>query len=147
MDKGLVRPCVLTTQVARELQRIYNSPPDVSHCDSKATLARWKQFGPIQLSWLATHAKHPIDLNDREHVLVKVSKPHAQGWEIKNRDGSYPPVWYARFVGKNGGIHEGQASQDLHCFNRYIYANQTVWTGFRRSVHADGPNIITQPDG
>lgn len=53
VDVGLAKPSVLMTQVARDLQKVYNTEPDFSFCDSKGAMEKWRQYGPVKLSWIA----------------------------------------------------------------------------------------------
>lgn len=58
LDKGLASPGVLTTKVAKEIQKLYDAEPDMSHCEEadRGALVAWKKLGPVKLSWIAMNS-------------------------------------------------------------------------------------------
>lgn len=69
VDVGMARPSIFTTQVAKDLQKVLNTEPDMSKCDCQGALEKWKERGPIKLSWIAQYSNEPINLDDEKHML------------------------------------------------------------------------------
>jgi hypothetical protein len=107
VDVGLSKPSVLMTQVAKDLQKVYNQEPDMNFCDSQGALEKWREFGPVRLSWIAQHARVPIDLDDEKHELKVFDDPEAREQLVINKDGSLPPVCLARHLSQEGNLIEG----------------------------------------
>lgn len=121
LDKGLASPATLTTNVAKELQAIYNTKPCSSRWNILPALQIWNKKGPVKLSWIAENASVPIDLDDSKHKLHNYTTKEGSHWVIVNKkDGSEPKDHLYRSITADGTIEEGQDSEDMEAFCRII---------------------------
>lgn len=111
VDKGLASPSVLTTQIAQNLQKIYNSMPDLSECENQQNVTRWMELGPVKLSWIAQYATQPIDLDDDRHILMVRDEDGTKCWTVENKNdnliSSFENSSLFRSIDRAGNICEG----------------------------------------
>ena len=93
LDCGFTSPDELTSKLARKLQSIFDSEPDMSGAVSDDALKAWRKHGPIKLSQLALNSAqlHPLDLDDTKYKIMSVTcEDGSKHWRVVSRSDGDP---------------------------------------------------------
>lgn len=70
LDKGLARPSVLQTDIAKEFQdKVLNQEPPLQPGADNRALKFWRERGPYKLSDMCLHAMVPIDFENGKYRI------------------------------------------------------------------------------
>ena len=118
-----------------------DTEPNTSHCNNQATLAKWKDVGPVKLSWIAMNAQVPIDLDDEFHRLDErnYSNGDREIRTVDKLDNKILDNYLRRIIYEDGQIYEGQFCKSANGVSRVINPNRDVLTGFWKGVEQNGP--------
>ena len=60
----------------------------MTHCTNANALRSWNLHGPVNLSWLALNAIHPIDLDDTKYRIdIATCEDGSKHWKVANKSG------------------------------------------------------------